>query len=264
MVDPDPGAGLPSLYACPVPTLVLDPAPYFPGQLGVPSPEREGLLHKAVVSMGQLLLPKGHRPGTLLVIPELALGSGRPDVAVAAVDIRAWKRRLKKGVAPLTAPLPVTVACALDRFSGEASLQALAETLPRHSHEAVAKGVRELGRAGWLESDEASALALNREARKAGLLTMAAVEAKVGNWRQAARQAISWINQVDAAWLAFPSSYMPNVPRRDPYLSRFGLIAVDDAVSPLAVRRPRSPKARGIRRRLSEEHLYARWSTHAF
>ena len=84
------------------------------------------------------------------------------------------------------------------------------------------------------------------------------VEAKVDNWRQAARQAIAWINYVDAAWMAFPKNSLRNVPRRDPYIARLGLIPVDSlATRGQAVRRPRSAKRRNA------SSNYRSKSTHA-
>jgi hypothetical protein len=209
--------------------------------------------------MGEILLPKGSPAGTLLIIGELVLGSGRPDVAVAAIDQRVWQARARTGIEPVTAPLPLAVACALERMSGQGSLAELRRALPRYPTASVSKGVRALARAGWLASDDPDNLKLERRTRP-GMVAVAAVEAKIDNWRRAARQAIAWVNQVDAAWLAFPDVYLRNVPRRDPYLSRLGLIGVDGATgAAVAVRRPRSARARGLGRRLTEEQVYARW-----
>lgn len=239
--------------------LLLEPDPHSDGQRGVPRPEREGLIHDAVVAMGRNLLPKGSQPGTLLIIGELVLGHGRPDVTVAAIDSRAWRARMRAEIEPITAPLPLTVACALEELSGRGTLAELRQALPRHSAAAVNKGARELANRGWLASNKGGLLVLERRT-KPGLGAVAAVEAKVDNWRRAARQAIAWINHVDAAWLAFPKSYLRNVPRRDPYIARLGLIAVNgDASKGQSVRRPRSAKARGVQRRITEEQIYARW-----
>jgi hypothetical protein len=208
--------------------------------------------------MGPELLPKGSPPGTLVIIGELVLGSGRADVAVAKIDLRGWRARARAGVGPLTAPLPLAVAVALERAGGRGSLADLRRALPRHPPRSVAKGARELARAGWLGADASGELVLERRTRPA-MSSVAAVEAKVDNWRRAARQAIAWINLVDAAWLAFPDAYLRNVPRRDPYLSRLGLIGVDPGGAGRAVRRPRSARARGLARRMTEEQVYARW-----
>jgi hypothetical protein len=251
-------ASAPGDYPGSVP-LLLAPVLDRSGQRGVPSPEREGPIHEAVAALGRELLPKGAPRGTLLLIPELVLGPGRPDIAVAVVDQRGWRARARAGVSPLTAPLPLAVACALETAGQGASLAELRRALPRHPRASVAKGLRELARAGWLADPSAERLSLVHQSRPR-LLALAAVEAKVDNWRRAARQAVTWVNQVDAAWLAFPAPYLRNVPRRDPYLSRLGLIGVD-ATERLAVpvRRPRSARARGLRRRISEEQVYARW-----
>jgi hypothetical protein len=209
--------------------------------------------------MGRDLLPKGSPPGTLLIIGELALGHGRPDVTAAAVDSHAWRARERAGIEPITAPLPLAVAYALEGLSGPGTLAELRLALPRHSAAAVNKGVRELARRGWLASSKGDLLVLERRT-KPRLAAVAAVEAKVDNWRRAARQAVAWINHVDAAWLAFPKSYLRNVPRRDPYIARLGLITVEGAATRgQSVRRPRSAKARGVQRRITEEQIYARW-----
>jgi len=207
------------------------------------------------------LLPKGAPSGALLLVGELALGHGRPDVTAATVNSRGWRARQRAGIEPITAPLPLAVACALESLSGGGTLADLRRALPRYSAAAVSKGARQLARHGWLAPNKNGLLVLERRTKPC-LEAVAAVEAKVDNWRRAARQAISWINHVDAAWLAFPKGYLRNVPRRDPYLVRLGLIAVDSLTAEgHAVRRPRSAKARGVQRRITEEQIYARWLT---
>ena len=209
--------------------------------------------------MGRDLLPKGAPTPTLLLVAELALGHGRPDVTAAAVNSGGWRARQRAGIEPITAPLPLAVACALEGLSGRGTLADLRQALPRHSAAAVNKGARQLAHRGWLASNKDGFLVLERRTKPC-LEAVAAVEAKVDNWRQAARQAIAWINYVDAAWMAFPKNYLRNVPRRDPYIARLGLISVDSlATRGQAVRRPRSAKARGVQRRITEEQIYARW-----
>lgn len=145
---------------------------------------------------------------------------------------------------------------ALDIYDlgGEATID---ELMPRRaaSRSRVRDAVTVLARRGWVERD-GDAYVLVAEPSE-GLGYVAAVEAKLNNWRRAVAQAQSWEGNVDAVWFAFPRSYVPNFPRLR-NLRRFGLIAVDGDRATV-IRKASGPRATGLNRALMHEFLYDRW-----
>ena len=221
---------------------------------GVPLAEAQ--VHDAVAQLAEELLPKPRPPGAFLLVHELALSYARPDIVAAVVDLQEWQTRRDAGIAPCTAPLPLRFALALTARGGSARLD---ELVPRNASRGDRSRARDalaaLGRRGWTERRED--LFVLRVVPSKALQSVSGVEAKLNNWRRAASQVHSWESHVDAVWLAFPGGYLPHVPRTQS-LRRFGLIAVDEEDA-RPVRKPTGPRAKGIRRALTEEFLYARW-----
>lgn len=224
--------------------------------LGLPSVEGEGPLHDAVAALADLLVPSSSKAGTLVVAHEVPLGSGQPDVTIASVDLDRWLRRAAGGVGPVSAPLALEVALTIASH-GQISRAGLAASLPRRSKASVDRAVRTLRGAGWLT--EAPSMLELRDEASAAVISVGAVEAKLGGWRRASQQATAWSSAVDLAWLAFPTKYLKNVPRRDPYLARLGLIAVSEAGVAKQIRKPRERRPNALRRRQTEEYLYSAW-----
>jgi hypothetical protein len=222
--------------------------------LGIPL--HEAVVHEGVAALQEKLLPVSSRPADLVVAHELALAYGRPDVVAAAVELGEWRawRRLK--IQPCTALVPLTTALALSNLAGKATLDELvAANGGPEARARLRRSLATLSELGWVRR-QGDAFIL-RLAPGEALLSVSGVEAKLNNWRRAVRQVQGWETYVDAVWLAFPASYLPNVPRT-PRLRRFGLIAVEGRRAHI-VRRPSGPRAQGVRHVLMEQHLYSRW-----
>ena len=222
--------------------------------LGVPL--HEAVVHEGVAALQEKLLPVPTYLADLVVVHELALAYGRPDVVAAAVELGKWRawRRLK--VQPCTAPVPLTTALVLSNLGGKATLDDLVTANGGSGARArLRRSLATLSDLGWVRR-QGEAFVLRLVPGEA-LLSVSGVEAKLNNWRRAVRQVQSWETYVDAVWLAFPASYLPNVPRT-PRLRRFGLIAVEEGRAHI-VRRPSGPRAQGVRHVLMEQHLYGRW-----
>jgi hypothetical protein len=219
-------------------------------------PILEAAVHDAVLELGAALLPRDEVDGKLIVAQEFVLPYGRPDVVAAVVDTRVWSAWRRKGIEPCTAPLPLATALLLAGLGGRASVGDLLRPSARRSERSRVRGaLAALARRKWVER-KGDVFAL-RISSGDSLRSVSAVEAKLNNWRRAVRQVQSWEGHVDAVWLAFPASYLPNVPRTQPF-RRFGLIQVEGEQAQI-VRRATGPRARGVRRALTEQYLYARW-----
>jgi len=236
--------------------IVLRPDAATARTLGVPLHELD--VHEATTALGEALLPLALASADLVVAHELALAYGRPDVVAADVDIAEWRAWRRRRIAPLTAPIPLGAALTLSGLGGTATFDELVSSSGAPGGKTkMRKALAILSERGWVRRQgEAFVLRL---APGEALLGTSGVEAKLNNWRRAVRQIQSWETYVDAVWLAFPASYLPNVPRT-PRLRRFGLIAVEDGCAHI-VRRPSGPRAQGIRHVLMEQHLYSRWLT---
>jgi hypothetical protein len=166
--------------------------------------------------------------------------------------------RADAGIEPITAPALLEVAGHLRAYGSGETLDGLAFAFPRRSRTALSRAVRELMHAGWVVRNADGSIELVATATSA-VVEAAAAEAKISDWKKAAHQAMNWIGFVDAAWLVFPERYMANVPIDMPYLSRVGLMAVDNAGSTTIVRKGNTPGTSDLRRRHVEEHLFSRW-----
>jgi hypothetical protein len=192
----------------------------------------------------------------LLVVQELSLPYGRPDLVGAHVLLDRWEERRLGGVMACTAPLPLFAAIQINALGGDATLDELLDSWPG----TVARGrvrdaLKGLVERGWLERD--GDVHWLRARPGDGITSLAAVEAKRNNWRRAVAQAQSWEGNVDGVWLAFPQSYLRNFPRLSP-LRRFGLIGVEGDTA-LVIRKASGRLARGLNRALMAEFLYDRW-----
>jgi hypothetical protein len=237
-----------------VTSLVLPRVERGAAKLGVPLAEAH--VHDAVAQLGEELLPRPRSSGTFVLVHELELPYARPDIVAAVVDLRAWQARRDAGIAPCTAPLPLRFALALSAKGGSARLDELVPgSASRGDRSRARDALAALMRKGWTE--RCDDLFVLRLVPNRALEIVSGVEAKLNNWRRAVSQVHSWESHVDAVLLAFPQSYLPHVPRTQP-LRRFGLIGVEDEDARL-VRKPTGPRARGIRRALTEEFLYSRW-----
>jgi len=219
-------------------------------------PVAEALLHEAVLSLGDELITRDHGPGSLLLAHELPLSHSRPDVVGAVVDLATWRRRKRQGVAACTAPQALKVAMALQRLDRPSTIDDVAAAMTGLGRPQIRKAIAELDGRNWIRRSKAG-VRLAAATRRA-VTSLVAVEAKVDNWRRAVRQAQGTEVYVDDVWLAFPQTYLRNVPRGRRGLRRFGLIAVDDR-TPRIVRKPSGRKATPLARALTEEHLYAGW-----
>jgi hypothetical protein len=222
--------------------------------LGIPI--REAEVHAAVASIADDLIRKPAEGADVLVAHELALAYGRPDIVAASVQLGQFRKWRDKRVTPCTAPIALATALALSKLGGEATL----DDLSRRTDDAAARArirrsAATLVDLGWVRRRGVTLVL--RLGPGSALRTASGVEAKLNNWRRAVRQVQSWEPYVDAAWLAFPASYLTHVPRTAP-LRRFGLISVDDGATSI-IRRPSGRRASGVRHLLMEQHLYARW-----
>ena len=223
--------------------------------LGVPV--AESFVHEAVVRLGAELLPAAPT-GRLVIAHELEFAYGRPDLIAADVNLSVWRSWSRKRIQPCTAPVPLGVADALARLDGSATLDTLVRSMaPGFGRRRVVHGLAVLKTQGRIaRKGETHVLRL---LPGNAVQSASGVEAKLNNWRRAVRQVQSWEGLVDAVWLAFPNSYLSNVPRSLP-LRRFGLIGADDYIARV-IRRPRGSLTRGVKHLLVEQHLYRRWLT---
>lgn len=231
----------------------LTSRPYSPEQRGVPMAEAE--LHEAALAAAETLAPPDCPH--LIVIPELEIGSMRPDLWIGYFNDEQFQTRVEAGIEPCTAPYPLKVAYELRRLGGLCSLERLCSPARGlGERRRILRGLAELIERGLAERNE-GAVRLNAawtpaEAHGVG------VEAKVGRWRKAVRQVQMSGAFLNGAWLVFPSSYLPNFPRGQKALRNLGVAVVEsDALR--VIRKPRLRSGRNDDRVLLEEHLYARW-----
>ncbi len=235
----------------------LAPRTYSPTQRGIPSAEAP--LHEAAVAAAAILAPPGCE--RLMVIPELEVCGMRPDLWIGCFDDEQFCRRAEAGIEACTAPYPLAIAHELRRLGGTSSIERLcAPARQLGERRRILRGLAELAERGQVRQ-EGGTVALSEawmpaEARGVG------VEAKVGRWRKAVRQVQMWRPYLNGAWLVFPSSYLPHVPRQREALRSMGIAIVDEEGAQI-VRRPRLTVGRTYSRALLEEHLYARWRTEA-
>lgn len=192
----------------------------------------------------------------VITAQELSLPSGRPDVVVASVDLPRWIARRDAGIRPVTSPQQLQVAQAIRKTRGALNTDQIAKR-SRLNEQQVGRALRELQAAGWVESSGGKYTAGQLSAPS--IPFAAAVEIKTGHWRWAAKQAMGWSHSFDFTWLAFPSSYMRQVPRRNTFFDRFGLIAVQVEGDCAFVRRSRTVRADPLKRRAVEEAMFRRW-----
>lgn len=239
----------------PVDSVILDQVRHAEGRLGAPVAEAE--LHAAVPELGASLLPQTPSADERLVIAhELTLGHVRPDVVAAAVDLDVWHRRTAAGLAPCTAPLPLRMSLVLRSLGNQATVDELVGASGEIDRARVRGAITELVGRGWVRRADGHVELSDAYRRAVRMAT--AVEAKVSNWRRAVRQAQGLEGAFDGIWLAFPRSYLGNVPREPAGLRRFGLIAVESGTA-TSVRRPRGRRPTELSRALTEEYLFARW-----
>jgi hypothetical protein len=236
----------------------LAPRIYSPEQRGVPTAEAP--LHEAALASARFLAPPKMRK--LLVVPELEIGGVRPDLWIGSFNQKSFKRRLAASLEPCTAPYPLAVVDALRRLGGEAEVNQLRSPAFRlGDRRRIQRGISELVERQLAFRSE-GCIRLN-PAFKPGDVRGVGVEAKLGRWRKAVRQVQMWRNFVNGAWLLFPSTYLPHVPRQHPGLRSLGLAIADEEGVVTVVRRPRLTVGRPMARALAEEHVYARWSSEA-
>lgn len=233
--------------------IVLPPETTTARTLGIPI--REAEVHEAVAAVAGDLLRKPAADADVVVAQELALAYGRPDIVAASVELGQFRGWRAKRVTPCTAPIALATALALSKLGGEATLDDLSRRTDAASRSRIRRSVATLVELGWVR--RRGAMLVLRLSPGSALRTASGVEAKLNNWRRAVQQVQSWEPYVDAAWLAFPASYLKHVPRTTP-LRRFGLISVDDGATSI-IRRPSGRRASGVRHVLMEQHLYARW-----
>jgi hypothetical protein len=226
-------------------------AEYPQGSVGIPGAELE--LHDALIRAAPSILGAA---GKVIVVPEISLAYGRPDIVAAEEDDDAFERRRRAGLLPCISQPHIDVAVALRRLNRPASLRRIAASTGL-TVDRLPRTLNELARAGlvvrvadlWLVSPDWTPLTTN----------LHAIEAKVEHWQRALQQASAWASFVDSAWLAFPTDYLrSNVPRSVPALRPFGLLSVDDS-NVRVVRRPRRLMRNPVRRAWAEEYLYRRW-----
>lgn len=234
----------------------LAPRTYSPAQRGVPTAEAP--LHEAAVNSAHLLAPPKMKK--LLVVPELEIAGVRPDLWIGSFNRRNFNRRLAANLEPCTAPYPLAVADALRRLGGEAELDQLHSPAFRlGDRRRIQRGISELVER-QLASRSEGCISLHPAFKPADVRGVG-VEAKLGRWRKAVRQVQMWRNFVNGAWLLFPSSYLPHVPRQRPGIRSLGLAVVDEQGVVTIVRQPRLTVGRPLARALAEEQVYARWSS---
>lgn len=234
----------------------LAPRLYSPEQRGVPTAEAP--LHEAAMASARLFAPPKLRK--LVVVPELEIAGVRPDLWIGSFSEKNFQRRLAGNLEPCTAPYPLAVADVIRRLGGEAGIDELLTTPFRlGDRRRVQRGIAELVDRGLAFRDEGR-IRLNRAFKPAGVRGVG-VEAKLGRWRKAVRQAQMWRSFVNGAWLLFPASYLPHVPRQRAGMRSLGLAVAEEDRTLTIVRQPRLIVGRPLARALTEEHLYARWKS---
>jgi hypothetical protein len=219
-------------------------------------PRVESELHATLLAKARELLATDDAK-TILVIHELNLPVGRPDVLVANADLRAFDLRRRAGIEPVTAPSSVGIANTL-RSRGPLTQLDLIKSGKGLDRQNVSRALNGLVRKQVVQTDGEAYWTHPRWQVLAE--EVVAVEAKVEGWRAAAQQARSWEWLVNGTFLAFPQAYFPKVPRSQPALQRFGLIDVDGGRISI-VRRPRWRTVTTLREALVDEAMYARWLT---
>lgn len=206
------------------------------------------------------MLPDRINGADVFVAPELPLLGGRPDLIVGTGRIGDWQARFDAGVEPLTSRSAVALAVYMESRSSrlEWNTSDLVRRLELTPRTKLVRSVYQLQTSGWLETTDSGNFRLHPQAHSA-LISVSAVEAKVGRWRSAARQAMAWLALVDHGLLAFPSTYIPNVPRSNPYIAGLGLISIENGVTVNILRKSRHRRPVPVGRRLTEEYLYKRW-----
>jgi len=236
----------------------LGPRLYSPEQRGVPTAEAP--LHEAALASARLLAPPKLRK--LVVVPELEIAGLRPDLWIGSFSEKNFQRRLAENLEPCTAPYPLAVADAVRRLGGEAEVdQLISPPFRLGDRRRVQRGIAELVDRGLADRDEGH-IRLNRAFKTAGVRGVG-VEAKLGRWRKAVRQAQMWRSFVNGAWLLFPATYLPHVPRQRPGLRSLGLAVADEDGKVTVIRQPRLIVGHPLARTITEEHLYARWRLEA-
>lgn len=212
---------------------------YSPLRLAVPT--HEARLHQALMEHAQNLLTD--QSGSPWILHELLLPFGRPDITVASVDEDAFERRRQAGIRPCP--------------SLKAMIAAGKLRLGHKPDKSLSRAIGELRAAGIVErTDGTDGL---HSSWAPAVREVQAVEAKVSGWQGAAMQARSWSLAVDGVWLAFPESYMGNVPRSEVSLRRFGLVAVEPDGGVRRVRKPKPRRPDPSNRMVVEELVYRRW-----
>jgi hypothetical protein len=236
------------------PITLLGPRIYSPEQRGVPT--LEAPLHDAAAVAADLLAPSDLE--RLVVIPELEIAGVRPDLWIGQFDEKNFRARLDASLVPCTARYPLAIAGALRRLGGEGSVDQLdSSAFHLGERRRIQRGISELIDRGLaIREDRCVVL---HPAFKPAAVRGVGVEAKLGRWRKAVRQVQMWRSSVNGAWLVFPSSYLPHVPRQRPGMRSLGLAVVDDAGRVSVVRQARLTVGRPLARMVTEEHLYARW-----
>jgi hypothetical protein len=231
---------------------------YSLNQRGVPSVEAP--LQEAAAASARVLAPSDCRQ--LLVIPELEVHGVRPDLWIGCVDERSFLKRARLGIEPCTAPLPLSIAVEIRRRGGAMTIDRLAPPNgPLGDRSRVLRGVADLVERGLVVREEGDVrLAPGwASARAEGV----AIETKIGQWRRALRQVQMWRRFVNGAWMVFPASYLPAVPRQRPGTRAIGLATVDGE-SLEVIRRPRLTVGQPFPKAVLEEHLYLRWLAEGF
>lgn len=194
------------------PTLSASPQP-----VGLPT--HESRLTRAAIEGAHDLLQQGEL-ATPLVLSEVELGIGRPDVMLLAIDHQRLSLRMAAGLrlGSLTEAHVLQAASAADALSQAASVH-------------LRGLVRRLDRRGWFDLPTRDSVVAN------SLL----LEAKISSWQQGVRQLsrVRWASHQAA--LVMPEDAVGRVMPERLRLPEVGLISVDHA-GRLTWRRP-SPSA---------------------
>lgn len=236
----------------------LDSPPRKVGGRGEPIDEER--LHHALADAPSLMLPRPPRT-RLIVIRELVLPNGRPDIVIAAVDYQRLIKRTDAGIPAITAASLAYVIAETRRSGGRTAIKALIGR--QKSLTAKDRVMRAISRLSSLDvgAIRSGVLTLQPVLTRPVVVELHAVEAKLNGWSKATRQAHAWDRFVNSSWLAFPESYLSHVPRRAPALRSFGLVGVDRDNAVNIVRRARFRAVAPLNAVLAEEAILARWLT---
>jgi hypothetical protein len=235
--------------------MLLTRQAFVPGSR-VGAPTHELRLHDALLAAGPLLLKRPSH--TTVAVREFEIRGSRPDIALFDVNLAIVDERRRRGFAPLTSGAELAIRSALLHGRPLPRTTVLDAAGRYASRKDADSALGRLMRKGYLAAVD-GCIALDPVCRQS-VRRAIGIEAKLGNWRLAARQARRWRLYFDQALLAFPESYAEALAADLPGIQLFGIsgVALNGSIRRLAPAPLR--RADAFSRVLVEEAFLARYS----